>query len=61
MAYTLGQAASATSVSKTTISYSSKDEPFANRLYADLQNKGVRYWFAPEDMKIGDKIQTTDR
>lgn len=39
------------------ISYSSKDHPFAERLYADLQNKGVRCWFAPEDMKIGDKIR----
>lgn len=40
------------------ISYSSKDSAFAERLYADLQNKGVRCWFAPEDMKIGDKIRT---
>lgn len=39
------------------ISYSSKDEPFAQRLHADLQAKGVRCWFAPEDMKIGDKIR----
>ncbi len=39
------------------ISYSSKDEDFANRLYADLQNKGVRCWFAPEDLKIGDKFR----
>lgn len=39
------------------ISYSSKDQPFAERLYADLQNKGVRCWFAPEYMKIGDKIR----
>jgi hypothetical protein len=39
------------------ISYSSKDEAFAKRLYADLQSKGVRCWFAPEDMKIGDKIR----
>jgi hypothetical protein len=39
------------------ISYSSKDHPFAERLYADLQNKGVRCWFAPEDLKIGDKIR----
>ena len=38
------------------ISYSSKDEAFAERLYADLQNKGVRCWFAPEDIKIGDKF-----
>jgi hypothetical protein len=39
------------------ISYSNKDQDFAERLYADLQNKGVRCWYAPEDMKIGDKIQ----
>ena len=39
------------------ISYSSKDQSFTERLYADLQNKGVRCWFAPEDMKIGDKIR----
>lgn len=39
------------------ISYSSKDQGFAERLHADLQNKGVRCWFAPEDMKIGDKIR----
>ena len=40
------------------ISYSGKDENFVQRLYADLQNKGVRCWFAPEDLKIGDKIRT---
>ena len=39
------------------ISYSSKNQDFAERLHADLQNKGVRCWFAPEDMKIGDKIR----
>src|SRR5438270_11425906 len=38
------------------ISYSSKDQDFAERLYADLQSKGVRCWFAPEDLKIGDKF-----
>jgi len=41
------------------ISYSSQDEAFAQRLHADLQQKGVRCWFAPEDMKIGDKIRPT--
>lgn len=41
------------------ISYSSKDQDFAERLHADLQNKGVRCWFAPEDMKIGDKLRPT--
>jgi uncharacterized protein YjbI with pentapeptide repeats len=39
------------------ISYASKDHTFAERLYADLQNKGVRCWFAPEDLKIGDRIR----
>ncbi len=39
------------------ISYSSKDDILARRLHADLQMKGVRCWFAPEDMKIGDKIR----
>jgi hypothetical protein len=39
------------------ISYSSKDQEFADRLHADLQNKGVRCWFAPEDLKIGDRFR----
>ena len=38
------------------ISYSSKDQEFAERLYADLQQKGVRCWFAPKDLKIGEKF-----
>jgi hypothetical protein len=39
------------------ICYSSKDETFAKRLYNDLQSNNVRCWFAPEDMKIGDRIR----
>lgn len=39
------------------ISYSSKDQDFAERLYEDLQSQGVRCWFAPEDMKIGALIR----
>jgi uncharacterized protein YjbI with pentapeptide repeats len=38
------------------ISYSTKDQEFADRLYADLQNQGVRCWFAPHDLPIGGKI-----
>ena len=38
------------------ISYSSKDQEFADRLHADLQNHGVRCWFAPHDLPIGEKI-----
>ena len=41
------------------ISYSSKDESFAKRLHSDLQSKGVTCWFAPEDMKIGEKIRSS--
>ena len=38
------------------ISYSSHDEALAQRLYADLQAKGVRCWFAPHDLRIGESI-----
>jgi hypothetical protein len=38
------------------ISYSSNDQDIAERLHADLQDKGVRCWFAPEDLKIGDEF-----
>jgi uncharacterized protein YjbI with pentapeptide repeats len=38
------------------ISYSTKDQGFADRLYADLQNKGVRCWFAPHDVQSGRKL-----
>ena len=41
------------------ISYSHRDDDFAKRLHNDLQAKGVRCWFAPHDMKIGDKIRPT--
>jgi hypothetical protein len=38
------------------ISYSAKDDEFARRIHVDLQNNGVRCWFAPHDMKIGEDI-----
>jgi uncharacterized protein YjbI with pentapeptide repeats len=38
------------------ISYSTKDQEFAERLHADLQSQGVRCWFAPEDIKGGRKL-----
>lgn len=40
------------------ISYSSKDNTLARRLYADLQSSNVRCWFAPEDLKWGQRIRT---
>jgi len=39
------------------ISYSSHDQEFAEQLHTDLQANGVRCWFAPEDLKIGDEFQ----
>jgi uncharacterized protein YjbI with pentapeptide repeats len=38
------------------ISYSHKDEGFAKKLHARLRQEHVRVWFAPEDMKRGEKI-----
>jgi hypothetical protein len=40
------------------ISYSAKNRQFAEQLYTDLQNNGVRCWYAPEDMKWGDEVRT---
>jgi uncharacterized protein YjbI with pentapeptide repeats len=38
------------------ISYSTHDQDFADRLYADLQARGVRCWFAPHDIQGGRKL-----
>jgi len=38
------------------ISYSFADQDFAERLHSDLQNKGVRCWFAPHDIQSGKKL-----
>jgi TIR domain/Pentapeptide repeats (8 copies) len=40
------------------ISYSTRDEALAQRLHADLQATGVRCWFAPGDLKIGDEFRS---
>jgi len=39
------------------ISYSSKDQDFCERLRNDLQAAGVRCWFAPDALKIGDRFR----
>ena len=39
------------------ISYSTKDEGFAKRLHSRLRDEHVRVWFAPEDLKIGDRFR----
>ncbi|NQZ08387.1 MAG: toll/interleukin-1 receptor domain-containing protein [Algicola sp.] len=41
------------------ISYTKTDEGFAEKLHSDLQGKGVRCWFAPHDLRTGDKIKST--
>jgi hypothetical protein len=38
------------------ISYSTKDEEFARRLHGRMREAGLRVWFAPEDVKGGDKL-----
>lgn len=38
------------------ISYSSKDQEFAERLHSRLRDAKVRVWFAPEEVKGGEKL-----
>jgi hypothetical protein len=40
------------------LSYATEDQNFAEKLHADLQSKGVSCWFAPHDLKVGDKLRT---
>jgi hypothetical protein len=40
------------------ISYSSDDREFAERLYRDLQERGVRSWIAPEAIGIGARFRS---
>jgi hypothetical protein len=47
----------ATDYASCFISYDPQDEEFAQQLYTDLQSKGIRCWFAPEDLRIGEKLR----
>jgi len=38
------------------ISYSTKDKDFCKRLYLKLHDANIRVWFAPEDIKGGEKL-----
>ena len=38
------------------ISYSMKDEEFAKRLYSRMRDEQLRVWFAPVDLKGGEKL-----
>jgi hypothetical protein len=40
------------------LSYATEDQAFAEKFYTDLQSKGVSCWFAPHDLKTGDKLRT---
>jgi hypothetical protein len=39
------------------ISYSTKDEDFAKRLYSRMRDENLRVWFAPEDVRSGEKLR----
>jgi TIR domain/Pentapeptide repeats (8 copies) len=38
------------------ISHATENKDFADRLWTDLQNNGVRCWYSPEDLKGGKKV-----
>lgn len=38
------------------ISYSNNDDEFAKRLYSRMRDEHLRVWFAPEDVKGGEKL-----
>jgi hypothetical protein len=38
------------------ISYSTRDEEFARRLYSRMRGEKLRVWFAPEDIRGGQKL-----
>lgn len=39
------------------LSYATQDQPFAEKLYADLTQQRVSCWFAPHDLKTGEKLR----
>ncbi len=39
------------------ISYASKDQPFVEQLYTDLQHHGIGCWLVPEDLQIAEKFR----
>ena len=54
--FTMSLTSKALSFHSCFISYSSKDQEFAERLHNDLQAQGVRCWFAPHDVQGGKKL-----
>ena len=41
------------------LSYATEDQPFAEKLHADLTQHRVSCWFAPHDLKTGEKLRDT--
>lgn len=41
------------------LSYATEDQTFVEKLYRDLQSAGVSCWFAPHDLKAGEKLRDT--
>jgi hypothetical protein len=39
------------------VSHSSQDAPIAQRINDDLRKNGIESWYAPEDLKIGDRFR----
>ena len=39
------------------LSYATEDQTFAEKLHADLQSRNISCWFAPHDLKMGDKLR----
>jgi hypothetical protein len=39
------------------LSYATEDQAFVEKLYVDLQRKGVSCWFAEQDLMQGDKLR----
>lgn len=39
------------------LSYATENEDFAQKLHTDLQQHSVPCWFAPQDLKTGDKLR----
>jgi hypothetical protein len=40
------------------LSYATEDQAFVEKLYADLQQHSISCWYAPHDLKTGDKLRT---
>jgi len=40
------------------LSYAAEDQVFAEKLHADLLYSGVSCWFAPHDLKMGDRLRS---